>query len=103
MWQGAERLFEVSHGLAVGRARYGLPPGLSEVRQRLVPHLAPQGMVCQVLDLLGQAVGTEMFESLHNAGMQRPPALVENAAVGHLVGEGVLEGIFSLGKELRLI
>ena len=35
--------------------------------------------------------------------MQHPPPLLEQAAVGHLVGEGVLEGILALREEARLV
>ena len=53
MREGAERLLEVPHGLAVGRPRHGLLPRLLAIGQRLVPHLAPHGMVGQAFDLLG--------------------------------------------------
>ena len=103
MREGTERLLEVPHGLAVGRPRHGLLPRLPAVRQGLVPHLAPQGMVGQAFDLLGQPVAGERLEGLDDAGVQRPPPLLEQAAVGHLVGEGVLEGVLALGKEARLV
>jgi hypothetical protein len=35
--------------------------------------------------------------------MQRPPPLLEQTAVGHLVGQGMLEGVFALWKEARLV
>ena len=35
--------------------------------------------------------------------MERPPSLLEEAAVGHLVGEGVLEGVFGLGEKARFV
>ena len=103
MREGTERLLEVPHGLAVGRPRHGLLPGLPAVRQGLVPHFAPQGMVGQAFDLLGHPVPGERLQGLDDAGMQRPPPLLQEAAVGHLVGEGVLEGVLVLGKEPRLV
>ncbi len=57
----------------------------------------------QAFDLLGQAVPGERLEGLDNAGMERPPPLLEEAPIGDLVGEGVLEGVFVLGKEARLV
>ena len=98
MREGAERLLEVPHRLAVGRPRQGLLPRLPAVRQGLVPHLPPQGMVGQAFDLLGQPVPGERLEGLDDAGMERPPPLLQETAVGHLVGEGVLEGVFRSGK-----
>jgi hypothetical protein len=50
-------------------------------------------MVRQVLDLLGQSVGREAFEGLHNVGVQHAPAFLQQAAIGHLVGQGVLESV----------
>jgi hypothetical protein len=35
--------------------------------------------------------------------MERPPPLWQEAAVGHLVGQGVLEGVLDPGKEASLI
>ena len=60
-------------------------------------------MVRQAFDLLGQAVPGERLEGLDDAGVQRPPPLLQQAAVGHLVGEGVLEGVVALGEEARLV
>jgi hypothetical protein len=45
MCEDAERLLEARHGLAIGRPRHGLVLHLPAVRQGLVPHLAPQGMM----------------------------------------------------------
>ena len=78
-------------------------PSLPAVRQGLVPHLTPQGMVRQPFDLLGHAVRRQRLESLDNTRMQHPPPLLEEAAVGHLVRQGVLEGIDALRKQARLV
>jgi hypothetical protein len=60
-------------------------------------------MVGQAFDLLGQAVSIEGLQGLDNAGMERSPPLLEEAAVGHLVGQGVLESVGQLGEKTRLI
>ena len=103
MREGAERLLERPHGLSVGRPRHGLLPRLSAVRQGLVPHLAPQGMVRQAFNLFGHPLGSERLQGLHNLGMQRPPPLLQEATVGHLVGQGMLEGVLTFRKEPRLV
>ena len=72
--EGAERLLEVPHGLAVGRARHGLLPRLPAVRQGLVPHLAPQGMVGQAFDLLGHPVRSERLRGPRRCGRGGPAA-----------------------------
>ena len=53
--QGHQRLLEGGHRLAVGRARHRPGPRLPAVGHGLVPHLAPQGVVRQAIDLLGHA------------------------------------------------
>ena len=98
-----ERLLEGPHGLAVGRPRHGLLPRLPAVHQGLVPHLPPQSMVSQALDLLGHALPGECLQGLDDAGMQHPPSFLEQTAVGYFVGEGVLEGVFVVRKESRLV
>jgi len=60
-------------------------------------------MVCQAFDLLGHPLPSERLQGRDNAGMQLPPSLQQEAAVGHLVRQGVLEGVFVLGKEARLV
>ena len=69
MREGCQGLLEVSHGLAVGRARQSLLPRLPAVRQGLVPHLAPQGMMRQPVDLLGYPVSDERLEGLNDPGV----------------------------------
>ena len=60
-------------------------------------------MVRQPFDLLGHPVPGERLQGLDDAGMEHPPPLLQQAAVGHLVGQGVLEGVFALGKEPGLV
>ena len=59
-------------------------------------------MVGQAFDLLGPRSG-ERLEGLDDAGMQRPPPLQEETAIGHLVGEGMLEGVGRLGEQTCLV
>jgi len=103
MRQGTERLLDISHSLTIGRPCYSLLPRLSAVHQGLVPHLAPQSMVGQPFDLLGHLVRSKCLQGCNNTGMQYPPPFLQEAAIGHLVGQGVLEGVCAFGKELRLI
>jgi hypothetical protein len=35
--------------------------------------------------------------------MEHPPPLVQEAAVGHLLREGMLEGVGQLGKQARIV
>jgi hypothetical protein len=60
-------------------------------------------MMGQALDLLGNPVPSERLQGLDNAGMQGAPPLLEQRLVGHLLSEGVLEGVLVLGEEAGLI
>jgi hypothetical protein len=68
-------------------------------------------MVRQAFDLvwasprspLGHPVSGERLKGLDNAGMEHPPPLLEHTAVGHLVRQGVLEGVLMVGIEARLV
>ena len=60
-------------------------------------------MVRQAFDLLGHPLGRERLEGLDKARVQHPPPLQQEAAVGHLVRQGMLEGVFRLGEQAGLI
>jgi hypothetical protein len=106
LWQvgkDAERLLVVPCRLAVGRPCQGLLPRLPKVCQGLSPHLAPQGMVRQALELFGHPVPGERLKGLDDTGMQHPPPLPQETAIGALVREGVLEGVLALWEEARFV
>jgi hypothetical protein len=60
-------------------------------------------MVRQVFDLYDLLVPSTGFQGFDNASMQRTPPLVEEAAIGHLVRQGVFEGVDLLGHQARLV
>ena len=93
MLERVERLLEAGDRLPVGRARHRLLSGLTEIADGLLPHLAPERVVGQALDVLREPLGVEALDGLDDPGVERAPALLEEAAVGHLVGQGVLEGV----------
>ena len=101
--EGCQCLLEARHGLSKGRTRYRLGPGLPTVRHGLVPDLTPEGMLGQPFRLLGQTVGIEPFAGFDDAGVQGTSPLLQETAVGHLVGEGVLEGVFEFGEEAGFV
>src|SRR5262249_8348061 len=103
MGEGTKRLLEGPNSFTVGRPRHRLLPCLPALRKSLGPPLPPQGVVGQAFGLLSYPVPSESFQGPDDARMQRPPPLLEEAAVGHLVRQGVLEGVFQLGEEARLV
>ena len=50
-----------------------------------------------------EAVGTEGLDGNQDAGMERAAALPEQAAVGDLVRERVLERVLWVGEQARLV
>src|SRR5262249_27229986 len=63
----------------------------------------PQSMMGQALGVLSHPVPGKCLEGLDNAGMEPASALLEDTPIGHLVGEGMLEGVLALGEKARLI
>src|SRR2546422_7077021 len=98
-----QRLLEVTRRLTKRRARECLSTCLLEVSHRLAPHLTSEGVVSEPLDVLGQTLGVERLDGFDNPGVERPSPLLEYAPVGNLVGEGVLEGVFEVREQARLV
>ena len=55
-------------------------------------------MIRQAFDLLDQAIGVQRLDGLDNPRVQRASLSMEETPVGHLLGEGVLEGVDQLGE-----
>ena len=99
-----ERLLEVGHRLAVRRARRRLRARPAAGRRPPCSHTSPRTrMVGEPLDVLGQAVGVQRLDRLHDPRVQRAPPLLEQAAVGDLVGERVLERVLQVREQARLV
>jgi hypothetical protein len=98
-----ERLLEGGRCLVERGAVVRPSAGLPAVGDSLVPDLASQGMVRQAVDLLSSLVGREGLQDLDQARVQSPPPLPQEAPVGHLVRQGMREGVFGLGEQARLI
>jgi hypothetical protein len=47
----------------------------------------------QAFDLPRHLISGERLESFNDTGMEHPPPFQQEAVIGHLVGEGMLEGI----------
>ena len=52
---------------------------------------------------LGHLAPDKRLQSFNDAGMQRPPSLLQQATVGDLVRQGVLEGVLAFREEACLI
>src|SRR4029453_10360346 len=60
-------------------------------------------MVGEPLELLGRAVDAEPLHGLDDADVKGTAAILEQAAIGNLVGEGGLEGVLKVREEPDLV
>src|SRR5580704_12332278 len=91
-----ERLLETNDRLAMrGTARRG-KARLAAVAHGVLPHLAAERVMCEKLDLAGAGLRVGALQRLDDAPVQRPPAIVQQAAVGDLVRERMLERVFGI-------
>src|SRR2546425_5127135 len=77
MREGSERLLEARDRFPVSRACGSLRPGLTKVGDSLVPDLAPEGMVGEAIDLLGQPGGIQLFDRRQDLRVKGPPSVLE--------------------------
>src|SRR5262245_37818222 len=98
-----QSLLEPGAGLRKRRARGRPEAGLTEIRYRLLPQVAPDGVMGEALDLLAKAVAVEHLDGLDRPRMQYSPPLLQESPVRHLVREGVLECVFEVGEQLCLV
>jgi hypothetical protein len=96
MLQRHQHLLEVPDRFPVGRARGSLGTGVTKVREGLAPRLTPEGVVREAFNLFIQALGRKPFDGLDNPSVEGAPTLLEQAAIGHLLRERVLERVFEL-------
>ncbi|HSE94534.1 MAG TPA: hypothetical protein VLD61_01500, partial [Methylomirabilota bacterium] len=101
--QGVEGLFQVGRGFPIGGAGEGLGPSLSEVRDGPAPRLTPEGVVSELFDVLCQPFGMEPLDGFYDLAIESAPPVVEEAPVGHVMGQGVLEGVLEVREEPRLV
>jgi hypothetical protein len=98
-----ERLLEAGDRLAVGRAQEGFGAGLAQVPHRLVPDLALPRVLRQPVHVLDEAIGVHALHDGRHRGVKIAPALPQDARVGHVVGQRVLEGEFQFREQPRLV
>ena len=60
-------------------------------------------MMGEAIHLLDQPGGMQLFDRRHNASVKGAPSVLEEARVGNLVAQGVLECEFTLGDDFRLV
>src|SRR4029450_2040536 len=60
-------------------------------------------MMRELFDLGGETVSPEALDGLNDAGMQHASLCLQETAIGHVMGERMLEGVGRLGIQARLV
>src|SRR5262245_41251227 len=89
--------------LGIGRALHCLLPSALEVVHSLGSIAAMAIVIGQRVVMLRQALGKDLLDGPRSVPMQHTPSLLQQTSVGHLVGEGVFEGIYGGWEPSRLI
>src|SRR6266508_4654575 len=98
-----QRLLEIVRGIRVRGSRERFAARLSEVAGRLVPEIRRPGVVGEPLGVLAQAIPVECLDGPNDLRVKLATALLQQAGVGHLMRERVLEGIFPFRVEPGLV
>src|SRR5215475_13693291 len=98
-----ERSLEGKHGVAIGGVRGRLRASLTEVDDSLIPYLAQESVVSQLLHVFHLASGIQRFDRPQDSVVKGPPPIVEQTAVGYLANQRVLECVLEIREESSLI
>jgi len=94
---------EMRHRLRIGGTAPGLGPGLAQIRERLVPRPGLKRVMGELLHVLRHPARVSLLNDVDEPGMELAAAPLQQAPVGDLVRERVLERVLGFGKELRLV
>src|SRR5262249_52995596 len=60
-------------------------------------------MVCESINVLGEAISIPGLDGVHDPSVKLPAPIVQHAAVCHLMGERMLEGVLGVRIETSLV
>src|SRR5262249_46847133 len=100
---GLHGLLEVGRRLDIRRPGQGLQARLPEISKRLFPHFSAKCMMGEAIDPLNEAVGIQSLDTLGDACVEPSTPVVDEAAIGNLMGQRVLERVFEIREESRFI
>jgi hypothetical protein len=90
-------------GLLERRARDRFVPGLAEVVRGCLPLLRPEGMMTQAVNVLDEPIGVEALDGREDLAVETATPVLEQAPVGHLVRERMLERVLEIREEACLV
>jgi hypothetical protein len=74
-----------------------------EIGNGLCPHLTPERVVGQALNVLGESLRVASLDGLDRPGVESTSALLQEASIRHLVSQRVLERVLDIGEQARLV
>jgi hypothetical protein len=98
-----QRVLEPDPRVLGRRPRSRLESGLPKIVDRLLPQLAPKGVMGEPLDLSTETIPVKCLDRLHDPRVKLAAASVQQTVVCHLVSESVLEGVLKIRIEPSLV
>jgi hypothetical protein len=98
-----QRLLEEIHRIFQSGPSGSLGSSLAKIRDGFLPQLAAQGMASQPFDVLSQPARIEALDRLYDPAMECAPLILEQTAIGHVVGQRVLEAVHEIGGDRSLV
>src|SRR5262245_13803983 len=80
-----------------------LGPCLPEIADRLFSEFASKGVIGEPFDLWVEVIGMERLDGGDDPPMKLTPTIAQEPTIGDFVGERVLETVFDVGVEPRLL
>ena len=99
MLQRCQGLFKIGGGFPVGRAQFRFPAGLPGDTGSPCPRVPREKHGGRGAPPVPSSVGVKPLQGFDNRPVQGNPPVLQQAAIGHLMRQGMLEGIFKLRKE----
>jgi hypothetical protein len=73
------------------------------MRHGLFPDFSSHRVIRQPLRVLDETARIVALHDYNESRMELATAILEDAAIGDFVGEGVLKGVLEVGEEARLV
>src|SRR5262245_35668967 len=99
----SEHLLEPGPGVPQRGSCGGLETGLLEVVNRFLTQVAPEGMMGQPLGVLPESIAVKRLDRLDDPRVKLTAAIVQQAAICHLVSQRVLERVLEVWIEAGLV
>ena len=103
MSEGAKGGLERRESLMVCGPRRLPTDGIAKIADGLVPHFSAKRMIGEPFDVLCAPVRVETLDGFDDASVEEAAAVVEHSPIRDLVRQRVLERVFGLREELRLV